>query len=181
MAETQVSDRKCVPGVARSKKLSTRVDLTPMVDLGFLLISFFIVTTTWSQPRVMPLVMPSPGDSSKLENSVALTIIITGTNKIFYYQGQLPGAVRNKNYGFADYASSGGIRKIIEAKQVELDKTRKGGRNELMILIKATPDASYAQVLNLLDEMAIDLVKRYSLTEITDGERTFLQQRCLIN
>jgi biopolymer transport protein ExbD len=82
------------PGARRSKKLSTRVDLTPMVDLGFLLITFFIVTTTWSKPRALGLNMPAKGDSSNLGLHAALTVLAGSDNKVFYYHGRLEDALK---------------------------------------------------------------------------------------
>jgi biopolymer transport protein ExbD len=181
MAEINISNQKSKAGVKRAKKLSTKVDLTPMVDLGFLLITFFIVTTTWSQPKAMPLNMPANGDSTNLAKSVALTIIATANDKIFYYNGDLEEATKNNNYGISNYSSKNGIEEIIEEKQIALYKSYKGGRKEMMVLIKAAPGASYGNIVNLLDEMAIDQVKRYFLVEMTGDEKKFLQKNKLIN
>ncbi|HEX4374204.1 MAG TPA: biopolymer transporter ExbD [Puia sp.] len=163
MAEINIPNQKSKAGAKRAKKLSTKVDLTPMVDLGFLLITFFIVTTTWSQPKAMPLNMPANGDSSNIANSVVLTLIATANDKIFYYHGNIDEALKDAAYGISNYSSKNGIEEIIEEKQIALDKSYKGGRKEMMVLIKAAPGASYGNVVNLLDEMAIDHVKRYSL------------------
>jgi biopolymer transport protein ExbD len=181
MAEVNFSFRKSFRGVPRAKRLSTKVDLTPMVDLGFLLISFFIVTTTLALPRTMPLVTPASGDSTNISKAVVLTLIASANGKVFYYQGQFEDALRNNNYGTGEYSKNNGIREIIEEKQVEMDKSYHGGRREMIVLIKASPEASYENVVQLLDEMTIDGVKRYSLVEMTDLEKKFLLQHPLIN
>src|SRR6185312_9616448 len=87
------SGHKKGPGVKKAKKLSTRVDMTPMVDLGFLLITFFIFTTTMSTPNTMKLTMPkeekNKEDQTEVKESGALTILLGKDNEVFYYEGQL--------------------------------------------------------------------------------------------
>src|SRR4029453_15259564 len=115
MAEMDTSSgggHKKGPGVKKSKKLSTRVDLTPMVDLGFLLITFFIFTTTMSQPTAMRLFLPkdidNPEEQNKEKASGALTLIIGKNNGIFNYEGELlPDGSNFKTSNFKD------IRQVI--------------------------------------------------------------------
>jgi biopolymer transport protein ExbD len=89
MAEMDTSGgggHKKGPGVKKSKKLSTRVDLTPMVDLGFLLITFFIFTTTMSQPTAKKLYLPkdtNEKDQNKLKESAALTVMPAKKNQVY--------------------------------------------------------------------------------------------------
>src|SRR4051812_28671585 len=87
------SGHKKGPGVKKAKKLSTRVDMTPMVDLGFLLITFFIFTTTMSTPATMALMMPKdevdPKDLTEVKESGALTIMLGKGDQVYYYEGQI--------------------------------------------------------------------------------------------
>src|SRR4029079_8898102 len=88
-------------GVRRSKKLSTKVDLTPMVDLGFLLITFFIFSTNLSESKVVKLDMPkdTPKDSTITTEKTSLTAVLCANDKIFYYEGSLGEALKTKKYG----------------------------------------------------------------------------------
>jgi biopolymer transport protein ExbD len=163
------------PGVRKSKKLSTRVDLTPMVDLGFLLITFFIFTTSMSSPKVMKLNMPKdtndPTKNTEVGNSNALTVIPLDENKIFYYHGFLADALKTNTYGVTNYSMSEGLGQIIRTKQAALDRVKPGNRNELVVMVKPTPEANYQNVVNVLDEFLINEVTRYAIMDITPEEK----------
>jgi len=162
------------PGVRRSKKLSTRVDLTPMVDLGFLLITFFIFTTTMSSPKVMKLVMPKDTDDGELTpigQSTALTVIPLDANRIFYYHGDLAGALKENTYGITNYSETEGLGQIVRTKQAALDRVKPGKRADLMVMIKPTPESNYQNVVNVLDEMLINDVKHYAVLDVTPEEK----------
>src|SRR5688572_32130502 len=100
------------PGVKKAKKLSTRVDMTPMVDLGFLLITFFIFTTTMSSPTALDLYMPKDTDKDEEQNeakeSGALTIMLGKGDQVYYYEGQV--AADGANFKSTTFK---GIRDII--------------------------------------------------------------------
>src|SRR5688572_32950176 len=87
------SSHKKVAGVKKAKKLSTRVDMTPMVDLGFLLITFFIFTATMNEPTTMDLNMPKDTDKedevTKAKQSGALTVMLGKNDQVYYYEGEL--------------------------------------------------------------------------------------------
>src|ERR1700691_3618833 len=92
MAELDTSGggHKKGPGVKKGKKLSTRIDLTPMVDLGFLLITFFLFTTTLAKPKTMEINMPYDkhiDEPQKVKSSAALTILLSKDHRVFYYPG----------------------------------------------------------------------------------------------
>lgn len=150
------------PGVKKAKKLSTRVDLTPMVDLGFLLITFFIFTTTMSQPTAMKLFLPKDveeKDQNKLKASGALTIMLAKDNNIFYYEGELaPDGSNFKSSNFKD------IRNVI------INKKKSTDSKDFMVVIKPGPLSTYKNTVDMLDEMQINDVKRYAMVDISDVE-----------
>ena len=175
------------PGVKKAKKLSTRVDMTPMVDLGFLLITFFIFTTTMSSPKALNLNMPkdtkNDEELNKAKESGALTIMLGKNNGVYYYEGQL--LPDGSNFKTANFAT---IRQEIIDKKKEVIKTHvhdsncpkiwaenKGDKNscldrDFVVVIKPDEDAIYRNTVDMLDEMTINNVKRYAMVDITPQE-----------
>lgn len=167
MAEMEVKGggHKQGPGVKKSKKLSTRVDLTPMVDLGFLLITFFIFTTTMAQATAMNLAMPKdtdkPDELNKVKESGALTIMMGKGDVVYYYFGNDPQKLQTT--GYKD------IRGII------LDKKKSTPVDDFFITIKPDKDATYKNAVDILDEMSINDIKRYAMIDPTDDEYKLIQ------
>ena len=178
MAELDTSGgghKKKGPGVKKGKKLSTRVDLTPMVDLGFLLITFFIFTTTMSQPTAMKLYLPDdkvkPEDQNKAKESGVLTILLGADNHVYYYEGQLKPD--GSNFLSASYNGENSIRDVIMKKKADVRSRATDPTNpekDLVIVIKPSVESTYKNVIDILDEMAINVVKKYALVDISDGE-----------
>lgn len=171
MAEVDTSGggkHKKGPGVKKGKKLSTRIDLTPMCDLGFLLITFFVFTTTISLPTAMRLALPDdrvkPEDQNKIKQSGALTILLGKDNNIFYYEGELaPDASNFKSSNFK------AIRNVI------IDKKQQADTN-LVVVIKPTNESTYKNFIDILDEMSINVVKRYAVVDISDVENQLVRK-----
>ncbi len=163
MAEMNTSEGHAKKGgKKKAKKMSTRVDLTPMVDLGFLLVTFFMLTTTFSKPQTMEINMPvKPKGNEVVEDnqnavkaSKALTIILGADNKIFYYSG-VPDKANPPEK--TDYSAEG-IRKVL----LEKNRTVK----DLVVLIKPTDESNYKNMVDMLDEMNISDIKRYALVDV---------------
>ena len=153
-----------------------KTDMTPMVDLGFLLITFFVITTQLSQPRGTPLYMPKDGPDSKLGASNALTLLLGRDNSVYFYEGKWEDALLQNKIMPSDYGTVHGIREVIAQKQQLLDERSRtdSGRNQLMLLIKAGPEANYDNVLHAMDEAIIHRVKRYALVSPEKEETAWL-------
>jgi biopolymer transport protein ExbD len=150
-------------GVPKTKKLSTRVDLTPMVDLGFLLITFFIFTTSMSQPTAMRLIMPDDkGDATPTKEGGVLTLLPSVNGIVHYYEGNL-----NK--------SNLKTTTLKEVRDVIIDKKRRTAANDMFVIIKPTKASFYGDIVNVLDEMAINDVKRYALVDISGKEEALMK------
>lgn len=185
------SGHKKGPGVKKAKKLSTRVDMTPMVDLGFLLITFFIFTTTMNTPTTVKFNMPKDTDKeeeqTKTKQSGALTIMLAKADHIYYYEGEL--APDGSNFKSTSWKE---IRKIIIDKKKSVianyrtdpaceAKKKAEGENpndcreqDFVVIIKPDEDATYKNTIDILDEMAINEAKRYAMVKITDVEKKLI-------
>jgi len=106
----------------RAKKGSTRIDMTPMVDLAFLLLTFFILTTTMYKPSTLQLTYPVPPDEQmpqppkKVNN--AITLFLTKKDQILYYKDAFkPGETQLTRTDFKD------IRKtLVELNRASVDQ-----------------------------------------------------------
>ena len=162
-----------------NKKKVLKIDMTPMVDLGFLLITFFVFTTTISTPTVTDLFMPKEEtvDPQKLPKSLALTVLLDDDNRIYYYHGDLEEALKTNEIFETGYSTYEGLGKIIRQKQKDIDASGKfnEGRKGLMLVIKPTSSSVYKNVIDALDEVMINDVKKYAIVEPADEEINYIQ------
>ena len=164
-------------GTVRSKKLSTRVDLTPMVDLGFLLITFFVFTTTLNEPGTMSIVTPTDDPSETIyADSKVLTLIPIDNNKIVYYHGELQKAGKENLFGETNFALKNGVGDLIRQKQRALEANGID-RKEMVLIVRPSEKSNYQNVIDILDEVTINALKYYSLTDLTEEEKKFLASK----
>jgi hypothetical protein len=173
MAELDTSS-KGGDGKQRSKKQSTRVDLTPMVDLAFLLITFFMLTTTLNKPQAMELNMPKKEENKDDQTDVAdcqvMNILLDTLDQVWYYKGLAVAGLQKTTF-----AGEGGIRKEIlsAAKDQKKDLScvypstnkRAGQPRDFIVLIKLLKGARYNNMVDILDEMDITDTKIYAIQE----------------
>ena len=160
MAEISQNSSSDKGGKVRTKKRSTRIDMTPMVDLAFLLLTFFILTTTFNKPNVLQLTMPEPvQDSTRipmLMDKNAFSVVLAEHNKIYWWIG-LDETASLTNY------SKHGLRKLL------LEQSK--ANPDLMVLIKPMDKARYENMVDILDEVEIANISRYAIVDFTEADK----------
>ncbi|PHX77414.1 MAG: hypothetical protein CK532_05975 [Flavobacteriales bacterium] len=189
MSEIQSVGNSEKGGKKRAKKQSTRVDMTPLVDLAFLLLTFFVLTSTFSQPKVLRMIFPEKldpknKDIKQPEVKDGLTILLSDNDKIFWYRGALNAKTVLEE---TDYTKKG-LRKVLvennlplltqlRAFEKELNKidvkdtasrsaidikVKEAQRDsKLVVLLKNDDKATYRNVIDVMDEFMITQIAKY--------------------
>ena len=200
-AEVQESGGK--NGKSKQKKFAVRVDFTPMVDMNMLLITFFMLCTTLSKPQTMEISMPSNDKSiteqqkSMVKASQAITLLLGADNKLYYYEGE-PNYKDYTSLKETRYTPDGirsillqknaaAVNKVRALKQQKLDlkiseeeyrkqvSEIKSGKDTPTVIIKATDDASYKNLIDALDEMQICNIGKYVITDIAEADEFLMK------
>lgn len=151
-------------GKRQLKRSSAKPDMTPMVDLGFLLITFFMFTTTFSTPNMMKLTMPEKGKgNSEISKENSITIILGKNNKIYWHQKDLE-ELTSEDLIETNFTSSG-IRKQILEKYIH----SKNPQN-FTVIIKPSDDSNFKNTVDILDEMEITNMRRFALVDLFPKE-----------
>lgn len=198
MAEIQESGDKKKGGKNKQKKMTVRVDFTPMVDMNMLLITFFMLCTSLSKPQTMEISMPSNDkditeeQQTKVKASQAITLLLGDDDKLYYYEGE-PNYKDYTSLKETTYKPDGlrdillkrnrtAVNEVNKLKQQKLDlkiseeefteklSEIKSGKDTPTIIIKATDVASYKNLIDALDEMQICNIGKYVITNIADAD-----------
>jgi biopolymer transport protein ExbD len=184
----------------RAKKLSTRIDMTPMVDLAFLLLTFFVMTSTFNKAKTMEINFPAdekdPSKQQKVNN--ALTFIMSKDNSIYYYYGEFLPA-NNKDgkppteLTKTDFSKDGLHKLLLDKNKPTVEEINrlseqlktgaiadttykrlainaKGNKAALTVLIKADDKAVYKNVIDLIDELNVCQVGKYAVVDMMPAE-----------
>jgi len=184
----------------RAKKLSTRIDMTPMVDLAFLLLTFFVMTSTFNKAKTMEINFPAEPeegeDRPKINN--ALTFIMSKDNSIYYYYGEFfpannSGGKPATELTKTDFSKDGLHKLLLDKNKGTVEeinklseqlKTRaiadttykrlaigaKGSKAALTVLIKADDKAVYKNIIDLIDELNVCQVGKYAVVDMMPAE-----------
>jgi biopolymer transport protein ExbD len=185
MAELNTGGDGGKGGKVRSKKSNPGVDLTAMVDLAFLLITFFMLTTSLNKPQSMNLAMPDknkeePDDKQAVANDRTMTILLGKDNGVLWYFGEFAEPIvapTESAYG------KEGIRQVILQRKAAVDAVYKGQTDKdgnplgLIVIIKASDKTHYKNLIDILDEMAITDIKIYAIGDITEPEVQLLKDK----
>ena len=201
-AEVQESSGK-KRGTGKQKKMTVRVDFTPMVDMNMLLITFFMLCTTLSKPQTMEISMPSNDkditeqQKSMVKASQAITLLLGADNKLYYYEGE-PNyrdytSLKETTYGANGLRAvllqknAAAVNQVRALKQQKLDleitddeykkkvSEIKSGKDTPTVIIKATDDASYMNLIDALDEMQICNIGKYVITDIVEADEFLIK------
>ena len=200
MAEIQEGGNK--KSNSKQKKMTVRVDFTPMVDMNMLLITFFMLCTTLSKPQTMEISMPSNDKNitdeqrSKVKASQAITLLLAGEDKLYYYEGE-PNYEDYNTLKETTYQADGlrdmllrrnraAVIKVNELKQQKADlkiseddykkqlSEIKSGDDTPTVIIKAEGEASYKNLIDALDEMQICNIGKYVIADMAEGDKFLL-------
>jgi biopolymer transport protein ExbD len=153
-------------GKTRRLRASTRIDMTPMVDLAFLLLTFFMLTTELNKQYAMPLTVPAhpdnPADLPLINGKRVLSVVLGPHDKVHWYMGE---------DGIPTLTNMRDIRKVLLEKRSQVDS--------LYVMIKPSDKSRYQNMVDILDEMAITDIKRFSLVAITAYDKTVLADASL--
>ncbi|RYD57103.1 MAG: biopolymer transporter ExbD [Sphingobacteriales bacterium] len=172
MADIQLSSGR------KGRLAAPRIDLTPMVDLGFLLITFFMYTTTMTESKMMDINMPfnppPPGTTTAFIESATVTIIPSDAHRFFYYEGTAKSETDLRKLSLAE------LRNTILNKQKVLNTTtaeRTEEARKLHVIIKPDDHSKYEDVISILDEMTINAIPYYAIADLTDEEQQWVTKR----
>lgn len=149
----------------RSKKHSLRVDMTPMVDLAFLLISFFMLTVVLTDERALKVTMPNSTDEpDDVGECQVMNVLIDSADRVFTYEG-----MEIKSMKPTSFDAENGVRQVLMAKSklvsTTCPKDKHSKARKMVCLIKLLPGAHYSSMINILDEMEITGTDVYSMQE----------------
>lgn len=193
-------------GKKRAKKQSTRIDMTPMVDLAFLLLTFFVLTATFSKPKSMELTFPAPPenpvDQPPIKNGI--TFLLTKDDRIFYYEGEFRAADddKGKKTTLSELNfSQGSLHKYLLDKNKPMQdqiraleeqhkknqipdstfkrlvRERKADKTSYTYLIKTDDKATYKNVIDVIDELNINVVGKYVMVDIMKPELDLVNEK----
>ena len=165
------------------KKGAPNIDMTPMVDLGFLLVTFFMLATTFSKPKTMEIIKPAKDDNikdaPKVNKNRVLSILLGEHDKVYFYQVAAEDFAKGGaglQVDSSDFSKTG-VRLVIKERQkAVMQAYQTTNPDTLVVLIKGMPKAKYKNFVDIIDEMRIAKVRQYALVDRDKVDTAIMQQ-----
>ena len=175
MAELDTSGGgKHKDGKVRTKKKATRVDLTAMVDLAFLLITFFILTTTLNKPKAQELIMPDKDDTHQqlpVPESRTMTLLLGANDRLEWFVGA-PGATPPTTIGYGKDQ----LRKTLVEQDAKIRATHTAPNNAMIVIVSPSAQSTYKNLVTVMDELNIVDIESRAIVDITPTELGLLKR-----
>jgi biopolymer transport protein ExbD len=161
-------------GKVRTKKKATRVDLTAMVDLAFLLITFFILTTTLNKPKAQELIMPDKDDKQQrlpVPETRTMTLLLGDNDKLEWFVGQA-GKTPPTTINY----SKEQLRKTLVEEDAKIRATHAGPDNSMIVIVSPSAQSTYKNLVTVMDELNITNIQSRAIVDITPAEIDLLKR-----
>jgi len=160
MAEVDVKQSRGKQKHSKKKKrrIGVRIDMTPMVDIAFLLLTFFMLTTTMNKPQAMEINLP-PGEAKvDVPSSNLLTLRVSENGSIYW----------NIGTDKPEKVSSIELKKVL--------KEKNSANPKLITLIKVDRKGKYIMMVNIMDELNVADITRFSLAPFDDKDKQLIEK-----
>jgi biopolymer transport protein ExbD len=156
-----------------TKKVSTKIDMTPMVDLAFLLITFFMLTTTFNKPQTMEVNYPDKTEDKTVEQKIAegrtCVLMPDENDKIYYFFGE-----NSKDVQVTDFSEKGLRAMLIKRRREVIAKY--GEDKGPIYVVKSTSKAKYKNLVDLIDEFFITQSTQFAIVKITPEDQAVVDK-----
>jgi len=139
----------------RKKRLGVRIDMTPMVDVAFLLLIFFMVTTVFRTPQALEINLPPKDIQIPIAETNILTLRVLPNDKIFWSMGGSPDKPAP----------------VTLAELPPVIKTRHAANQKLVVVIKIDKEAQFHHMVDIIDELDLAKMTRFSMAPMTDEDK----------
>ncbi len=152
--EPKAGKAKTALGLRKRKRVGIKIDMTPMVDVAFLLLIFFMVTTVFRRPLAMEVNVPEPGAKVEVPASNVMTVYILEDGSMIYDVGQRG-------------LTSAAWEELRDILVLELDYNP-----ELIVLVKVDRNARYEKMVDMMDALDEARVQRFSIIPMTESDKS---------
>ncbi len=173
----------------KGQKKSTQVDLTPMVDLGFILISFFLFTTSLTNPKVLPYFTPDNSDPNttpnRIKKSTVLTCILTGQNLMISYRCEvhfLDNAYESQLHDLSKNHSESlraEMQSLVSSVQTLKTTGKLNSKDNAVLILKPLKDCTFQNLVQVTNESIINGINSRVTVDATEADIKLLQKLIL--